>query len=114
MINDLNTMGFYFENLCIRDLRVFADLLDGEEYHYRDKTELECDAGVHLRNGSYGLIEIKMGGERQNEGTIVYDDIDGNGFLCLSRGRRDLRGSGRMSEELKRLCQCRLKCNNRE
>lgn len=33
-------------------------------YHYRDKTELECDAVVHLRNGSYGLIEIKLGGDK--------------------------------------------------
>lgn len=64
LINDLNTMGFYFENLCIRDLRVFTNLLDGDVYHYRDKTELECDAVVHLRNGSFGLIEIKLGGER--------------------------------------------------
>lgn len=64
LVNDLKTMGFYFENLCIRDLRVFADLLDGEVYHYRDKTELECDAVIHLRNGAYGLIEIKLGGEK--------------------------------------------------
>lgn len=61
--NDLNTMGFFFENLCVRDLRVYAELLDGEVYHYRDKSGLECDAVVHLRNGSYGLIEVKLGGD---------------------------------------------------
>lgn len=64
LLNDLNTFGFLFETLCIRDLRVFADALNGSVYHYRDKSGLECDAVVHLRNGSYGLIEIKLGGER--------------------------------------------------
>ena len=64
LINDLNTFGLLFETLCIRDLRVFADVLKGEVYHYRDSKGLECDAVVHLRNGSYGLIEIKLGGEK--------------------------------------------------
>ena len=63
LINDLNTFGFLFETLCIRDLRVFADSLNGEVYHYRDKEGQECDAVVHLRNGKYGLIEIKLGGD---------------------------------------------------
>ncbi len=63
LLNDLNTFGFLFETLCIRDLRVFADALNGTVYHYRDKSRLECDAVVHLRNGSYGLIEIKLGGD---------------------------------------------------
>ena len=64
LMQDLNTMGLVFENLCIRDLRVYADALDGTVYHYRDKTNLECDAVVHLRSGAYGLIEIKLGGDR--------------------------------------------------
>ena len=69
LINDLNTMGLFFETLCVRDLRVFADALDGEVYHYRDKNGLECDAVVHLRNGKYGLVEVKLGGDRLiNEG----------------------------------------------
>ena len=63
LINDLETMGLLFETLCVRDLRVYADALDGEVYHYRDKSGLECDAVLHLRNGKYGLIEIKLGGE---------------------------------------------------
>ena len=63
LMNDLNTMGFFFEAMCVRDLRVFAEALNGKVYHYRDKTGLECDAVVHLRNGQYGLIEIKLGGE---------------------------------------------------
>lgn len=64
LINDLNTMGLFFETMCIRDLRVYADALDGSVYHYRDSNGLECDAVVHLQNGTYGLIEIKLGGER--------------------------------------------------
>jgi predicted AAA+ superfamily ATPase len=63
LMNDLETMGLMFETLCVRDLRVYAELLDGQVYHYRDKNGLECDAVVHLRNGSYGLIEVKLGGE---------------------------------------------------
>ena len=64
LANDLNTMGLLFETLAVRDLRVYADALNGKVYHFRDKNGLECDAVVHLRNGHYGLIEIKLGGER--------------------------------------------------
>ena len=63
LINDINTLGFFLETLCIRDLRVYAESLNGNIYHYRDNKGLECDAVIHLRNGSYGLIEIKLGGE---------------------------------------------------
>lgn len=64
LINDLNTFGLVFENMCIRDLRVYADALNGSVYHYRDNKGLECDAVIHLRNGTYGLIEIKLGGDK--------------------------------------------------
>ena len=64
LINDLETMGLFFETLCVRDLRVYADALDGKVYHYRDKSGLECDTVLHLRNGKYGLIEIKLGGDK--------------------------------------------------
>ena len=64
LINDLHTMGLLFENMCIRDLRVYADMLNGQVYHYRDSNNLECDAVIHLRNGDYGLVEIKLGGEK--------------------------------------------------
>ena len=67
LINDLETMGLFFETLCIRDLRVYAEANDGEVFHYRDKNGLECDAVVHLRNGNYGLIEIKLGGDTRIE-----------------------------------------------
>ena len=64
LVNDLKTFGLMFETLCVRDLRVFADALNGEVYHYRDRDGQECDAVVHLKNGKYGLIEIKLGGDR--------------------------------------------------
>ena len=69
LINNLNTFGLIFETLCIRDLRIYAESINGSVYHYRDSLDLECDAVIHLRNGSYGLIEIKLGGDKLiNEG----------------------------------------------
>ena len=81
LLNDLDTMGLMYETLAVRDLRVYADAIDGQVYHYRDKKGLECDAVVHLRNGSYGLIEIKLGGDNLiDEGaaslTTLAADID--------------------------------------
>lgn len=67
LLNDLSTFGLLFETMCVRDLRVFADALHGCVYHYRDKTGLECDAVIHLRNGAYGLVEIKLGGDNAIE-----------------------------------------------
>lgn len=64
LMNDLKTFGLLFETLCIRDLRVYSQPLNATVYHYRDKNGLECDAVVHLPNGSYGLVEIKLGGEK--------------------------------------------------
>lgn len=81
LIKDLNTFGFIFETMCIRDLRVYAESINGQVYHYRDASGLECDAVIHLRNGSYGLIEIKLGGDKLiNEGAEtlkqMYSKID--------------------------------------
>lgn len=64
LINDLNSFGLIFEDLAVRDLRVFAEALDGKLYHYRDSSGLECDTVLHRRNGTYGLIEVKLGGEK--------------------------------------------------
>jgi uncharacterized protein len=61
LLQDFGTFGFLFESLCIRDLRVYADALDGRVFHYRDKTDLESDAVVVLRDGRWGAVEIKMG-----------------------------------------------------
>ena len=69
LVQDLNTLGLLLETMCVRDLRVYAEALDGTICHYRDKNGLECDAVVHLRNGNYGLVEIKLGGDNLvNEG----------------------------------------------
>ena len=76
IINDLNTFGLFLETLCVRDLRVYADAIGGTVYHYRDKSNLECDAVVHLRNGSYGLVEIKLGGKDLiEEGSKTLKDL---------------------------------------
>lgn len=64
LMKDLNTLGLLFETLAVRDLRVYADTLDGKIYHYRDNNGLECDAVVHLPDGHYSLIEIKLGGDK--------------------------------------------------
>ena len=81
LVNDLNTFGLIFETLCVRDLRVYADAIGGTVFHYRDKNGLECDAVIHLRNGKYGLVEIKLGGDKLiDEGaktlTALADKID--------------------------------------
>lgn len=78
LLSDLRTFGLLFETMCIRDLRVFADVLNGNVYHFRDKTDLECDAVIHLRNGSYGLIEINLGGESLiEEGVATLKKLNG-------------------------------------
>lgn len=64
LLTDLKTFGFIFETLCVRDLRIYCEALDGDLFHYRDKNGLECDCVMHLHNGKYALIEIKLGGER--------------------------------------------------
>ena len=64
LMNDLDTFGLLFETMCVRDLRIYAQALDGLVYHYRDSDGLECDSVVHLRNGAYGLVEVKLGGDR--------------------------------------------------
>lgn len=63
LMNDLETFGLMFETLCIRDLRIYSEALNGKVFHFRDRNGLECDAVIHLRNGSYGLVEIKLGGD---------------------------------------------------
>ena len=64
LTNDLNTMGLLFETLCVRDLRVYAESIGGTVLHYKDKSGLECDTVIHLKNGRYGLAEIKLGGQK--------------------------------------------------
>lgn len=63
LMKNLTTFGLLFETMAVRDLRVYADAIGGKVYHYRDHNGLECDTVVHLPNGHYGLVEIKLGGE---------------------------------------------------
>lgn len=68
MKNDLETFEFIFENLCIRDLNVYTNSYGGKVSYYHDKSDLEIDCVVHLRDGRYALIECKLGSERIEEG----------------------------------------------
>ena len=78
LISDLKTMGFLFESLCVRDLRIYAEALGGSVAHFRNKAGLECDAVVHLRNGDYGLVEVKLGGEKLiQEGALTLQKLSG-------------------------------------
>ena len=77
-MNDLNTFGLIFETLAVRDLRTYAEALNGKVYHFKDKNGLECDAVVHLRDGRYGLVEIKLGGgDLINEDAASLTDLAG-------------------------------------
>ena len=76
LINNLNTTGFFFEALAVRDLRVYAESLDGDVYHYKDNLDNECDVVIHLRDGRYALLEVKLGGERLiDEGVKTLKDV---------------------------------------
>lgn len=63
LLRDLNSFGLFFEDMAVRDLRVYTGTLGGEVRHYRDNAGLECDAVVHLEDGRWCAIEIKLGGE---------------------------------------------------
>ncbi len=99
LLADLNTFGLLYETLAVRDLRVYTGSLGGQVYHYRDKGGLECDAVIHLRNGTYGLIEIKLGGDRLIEegvktlqalaGKIDTDKMKAPSFLMVLTGIGD-------------------------
>ena len=68
LLEDFEYFGFLFESMCIRDLRTYADALDGRVFYYRDKTDLEADAVIVLRDGRWGAIEIKLGTKSIDEG----------------------------------------------
>lgn len=63
LLRDLESFGLFFEDMAVRDLRIYSDVLGGEVRHYRDNAGLECDAVIHLENGSWGAVEIKLGGD---------------------------------------------------
>lgn len=64
LTNDLESFGLFFEDFAVRDLSIYANSLDGEVRHYRDNAGLECDAVIHLEDGRWGAVEIKLGGEK--------------------------------------------------
>lgn len=79
LINDLDSFGLFFEDLVVRDLRVYAEALDGQLYHYRDSSGLECDTVLHRRNGSYALLEVKLGGQDNiDKGAANMIDLSNN------------------------------------
>lgn len=96
MEKDLNTFGFIFENLCIRDLNVYTNTYGGKISYYRDKSDLEVDCVVHLRDGRYALIECKLGRNRIEEGAKNLlkinklieknDKVDNPTFLAVLTG----------------------------
>ena len=67
IMDDFNYFGFLFESLCDRDLRVYADAMDGELFHYRDSSGLEADAVIALNDGRWAAIEIKLGTKEVEE-----------------------------------------------
>lgn len=68
LLNDLETFGLFFEDMAVRDLRVYAGSLNGDVLHYRDNAGLECDAVIHLEDGRWGAVEIKLGGDLVEQG----------------------------------------------
>ena len=64
LMNDLSSFGLFFEDFAVRDLSIYAQALRREVRHYRDNAGLECDAVVHLEDGRWGAIEIKLGGDK--------------------------------------------------
>ncbi|MCF0187063.1 MAG: ATP-binding protein [Bacteroidaceae bacterium] len=84
LMKDLNTFGLFFEDMVVRDLKVYTLALHGEVRHYRDSRGLECDAVVHLEDGRWAMIEIKLGGDKLiEEGASnmvrIKDDLQGKG-----------------------------------
>ena len=78
LMNDIRTYGLFFETMVMRDLRVYVDALNGSVSHYLDRNGLECDAVVHLRNGTSGLVEVKLGGESLiDEGAKTLNELSG-------------------------------------
>ena len=67
LLRDFEAFGLQFESLCVRDLRVYAEAIDGAVFHYRDKTGLEADAVIVLADGRWAPIEVKLGSRQLDE-----------------------------------------------
>ena len=78
LMNDIRAFGYFFETMAVRDIRCYAEAIGGSVSHFLDRNGLECDAVVHLRNGTSGLIEVKLGGESLiEEGVVALNDLTG-------------------------------------
>jgi hypothetical protein len=87
LMNDIRAYGWFFETMAVRDLRVYADALNGVVSHYLDRNGLECDAVVHLRNGMSGLVEVKLGGSSLiEEGADTLNAL--SGLIDTSRQKK--------------------------
>jgi len=67
LVSGLKSFGLFFEDMAVRDLRIYADMIGGEARHYRDNAGLECDSVIHLENGKWAAVEIKPGGDKLME-----------------------------------------------
>ena len=76
LLRDFETFGFLFEALCFRDLRIYADQIGGDIYHYRDAYGLECDAVIRMKNGDYALVEIKLGGKAEEQAAVSLSKLE--------------------------------------
>jgi len=70
VLNDFNAFGFLFEALCTRDVRIYAQAIDGDVFHYRDKSGLEADLIIRLRDGRWAPIEVKLGNKQIEEAAM--------------------------------------------
>ena len=68
LLKDFETFGFLFESMCMRDLRIYTEQLNGEVFHYHDQYGLESDAVIRLNNGNYALVEVKLGNKAEEQG----------------------------------------------
>jgi hypothetical protein len=96
LLKDLNTLGFMFESLVERDLRIYIDYLDGHLYHFRDNvTGLEVDSILEFNGGEYAAVEIKLGYYQVEEAKKSLMEFSKNmvkkpKFMCIIVGNTDI------------------------
>lgn len=70
LLEDFNYFGFLFESLCDRDLRIYAEAIDGQVFHYRDGSGLEADAVIALNDGRWAAVEVKLGSKEIEDAAV--------------------------------------------
>jgi len=83
LLKDFELFGLLFEALCVRDLRIYAEQMDGQVFHYRDNHGLECDAVIRLNNSDFALVEVKLGGKAEE---MAAEDLIKLENLLVSKG----------------------------